>query len=183
MGEKKAAKIFVTLFIIVIMITSVLGFIAIQSGSNNNSQTTKKINDHKFDLINGRWVTSINGQQFVFDSLPDQLKGYEVNDIKLNTKNYIIYDFSKNDLENELIKLELTLRLTGNGGVRACLNEKECDNELPIVNCNDVNGFYFKLNYETKDVTKDGNCIAIEGTSYQISSYIDYINYKILGII
>ena len=181
--NKKTAKILITLFLVIIMITSVLGFIALQGNSNSNLAATKKINGYKFDLVNGRWVTSINGQQFVFDNLPDQLKGYEVNDLSLTGNNYIIYDFSKNDIEDSLAKLELVLRLTGKGGLRACLNEKECDNELPIVDCSKVNGFYFKINDEKNIISKEGNCFKIEGSIFQISNNIDYINYKILGVI
>ncbi len=181
--NKKATKVLITLFLVVIMITSVLGFIALQGNNNSNSATSKNFNGYKFDLINGRWITNVNGQQFVFDNLPDQLKGYEVNNINLNGNNYIVYDFSKNEIEDSLTKLELVLRLTGKGGLRACLNEKECDNELPIVDCSKVNGFYFKINNENNIVGKEGNCVKIEGNTFQISNNVDYINYKILGVI
>ena len=168
-------------FLIFVMFGSVLGF-ALQGGSKNfqeDSSSTITHNGLDFENINGRWITNINGLNFVFQYNP-QLLGNSVQTTR------IINDYSQRPLyvnsENLDAESEIFINL-GQIASRiqlACLEGEEClDKTLPTKTCED-NFISIKIANES-GIRQDGNCVFIYGPERSLLRNVDSFLLDILG--
>ena len=178
----KKVQLFVVIFIIVIMISSVIGFVYTEPEDNNSNSFNYK--GFKFILnSNSRYQADINGKLFIFDYLPNELINIELPSFDLDSdKYYLLINYTEKDqnLDYNLNKLGYSLSLTGKRANLACINEQDCDINLPVKNCED-NSFYFKKSNLNKIYLQD-KCIVIESNNIEMSKLIDKLNLKIAGI-
>src|SRR3989344_3709677 len=179
----KKAQLFIVLFIVVIMISSVIGFVYTNPNSDQNINSFN-YNNFKFDLTsNGKYQVNVNDKNFIFDYLPGDLKDIELLNFNLkDDKYYLITNYSEKDqnMDYNLNKLGYTLNLLGIKTVLACYNEEECNLDLPIKDCNN-DAFYLKKSNINK-VYLENKCIIIEGNPVSMSKMIDKVNLKLVGI-
>lgn len=170
------------IFIVSIMIFSVIGFV--YTSPDNNNQNSLDYKGFKFVLNqNNKYQIDINGNTFIFDYNPNDLSNIDVPEFNLEgDKYYLIVNYSDVDsnLEYSLGKLGYTLNLLGLRPVLACDNEQNCQENLPVKNCNS-NSFYFKKSNLNK-VYIDDKCIVIEGDTIGMSKSVDKINLNLINV-
>ena len=66
--KHKRKQLFMTLFIVLIMTSSVIGYMF-----GRDTTTSTKYNDHKFKSTNNRWITKVNNKELLFHYFPDQV--------------------------------------------------------------------------------------------------------------
>ena len=177
----KKTQVFVAIFILLIMIFSAIGFVYTNPDTNQNSLDYKGF---KFVLNqNNQYQIDMNGNSFIFDYNPNDLSNIDIPEFNLEgDKYYILVNYSDvdNNLEYSLGKLGYTLNLLGVRPVLACDNEQNCQENLPVKDCNS-NSFYFKKSNLNK-VYLDNKCIVIEGDTTGISKSVDKINLKLINV-
>ena len=181
--KQKTVKIIWAVFILVIMVSSVIGFMYQPENTNEVNDGSVNYNGFKFINNNGYWVLEKDGQSYYFTNLPDDVKSIEIPQISINNqKQYFLYDYK--DLQNNLGivsgKLRLVLNNKGVTVVDACIKEENCPNDWPVKDCTN-DGFYFKIRNQSR-VYKDDKCYVLEGSLTDINKEVDKINYIILGV-
>ena len=184
MANKKS-KLLLVVFIIFIMITSVIGYFSYNNQNQANNINIIDYNGFKFQTTQeGRWITSKNNINFIFDKLPSELENINLPNFQITQdKVYVLYNASNFNPGNDYSvgKLYYTLQNLGIRAVFACINEENCPTQYPIKDCSNE-AFYFKLENTTK-VYKDNKCLVIQGNNIGMSSIVDKINLRLLGII
>jgi len=173
-----------SLFIIFLMASSTIGFIGITSNSEE-PQTGKSIkyNGQKFSsTLDNRWVTIIDGVQFIFDYSPEELNDLAVPELNFGNKVYIIFDHNKTNsyLNYNVQKLSYTLQATNRAVINVCDKEEGCPENAPIKDCTE-DVVYLKITEENK-VYNEGKCIVVEGDNEGITKSIDKIDIKLVGL-
>jgi len=154
--KQKTVKIIWAVFILVIMVSSVIGFMYQPENTNEVNDGSVNYNGFKFINNNGYWVLEKDGQSYYFTNLPDDVKSIEIPQISINNqKQYFLY-------------------------VDACIKEENCPNDWPVKDCTN-DGFYFKISNQSR-VYKDDKCYVLEGSLTDINKEVDKINYIILGV-
>jgi len=174
-------KTLLAIFIAIIMVSSILGVMTYSNDSSTAS--TLQYNGNSFDYINGKYFLELKGSNYVFDNSPYDLKDIPVENFVLESnKYYILFNPDERDsnMEYFMQKLFLTLNSKGINVQIACDREENCDETLPVKDCDDYS-FYLKSGENTK-IYKDNNCIVLEGDSSGLNKAVDRINLEILGI-
>ncbi len=168
--EKSKGKFF-SVFIVVIMSLSILGFLI---GNRGGGEQTLEYNDWSFTRSGNTWVTLVNNKQLFFDYFPEQIEDINISaeiiakfgTLEIDTT-YDINDSFKEVIALSQYGLQENLRAVTNIYVRQGLTT-ENDFNLPVITCNDATDFvpviYFKSTNETKVYLED-KCIIIEADS------------------
>ena len=177
--SKKNATI-AAFILIFVMLFSILGY----SFSGRDESEAKKINYKGFEFINQNdfWFLNLEGFQFVFKYNPNEV---EKVDTELNSLDsyvglplYIYSESSEAELEiyrNLFERTQITQRIQ-----RACLEDRECNENVPIKTCSD-NFIIIDKGSEVK-ITQEDNCTFIEGPEENLTQITDEFLFKILGI-
>lgn len=181
------------LFLVFIMVASMFGYVMLQPSDEVNEY--KK---YKFTSTNEGYISKINGNQYVFRYLPQDVKNLNISESKLNLLKsesviYITYDSDyKNAQLFGMLQYQLEQDLSKNKKtvVRGLINPE--GTQLPKINCNeDIKGVI--ISFETPDTVFDtfnneisqenSNCIRISSyNDYEFFAYSDRILYEVLGI-
>lgn len=175
--EKKARmkKIVVGVVLISLMVVSTLGYSLIQ-GSDEDSNSNVEENGLEFYRQNGIWMTFIDGETFGFQYLPSEVSNISVEgtyDLGMYSNQLVYYtslDESVIEILNNLGRY--VLRYQG-----ACLNESNCEDDLPTKDCWS-NIFISEEGNETK-VYNDERCVYLVGDSVMAA---DAFLYKVLKV-
>lgn len=173
-----------TVFIALILISSVIGFLYIpeQDSSSGTFSGSKRYNNIEFfQGQNNKWIAAVNNQQYLFDYLPEELSTITIPQIYIlnNPKLYIIFNASERNQEYLLQKLEYNLRTLGKTVVQACLTETDCP-DIPVKDCTEP-GILLRESRENRVYLYE-SCIAIEGDTLYQSQAIDKLHQALLGI-
>jgi len=176
-------KVLVSLFIITIMVLSVLGFIIGQDEDSTTPNNGLSYNGFQFARMNEKYILDKDGKQYYFDHFPTELENVTIPSITITSpKYYVLFNASEKDTPLEYAMQKLTYSLTQFGikMVLACDSEENCP-DIPIKDCNDYS-FYFKK-AEQNRVYLYENCIMITGDNQFLSEAVDFIDYKLLGVL
>ena len=173
----KKTQLFLAIFIIFIMITSVIGFLYTSDDNFSLNQNNNGLKQENLDFsftTDGRYVININGNKIIFDYLPNDLKEVNVEIIQKD-KIYLLYDPNQEDsnLNYILSKLFYNLRNLDIITNLACNKEQECPSDIPIKDCNS-DAFYFKKSNLT-NIYKENDCVVIEGNDIELNKIADKI--------
>ena len=176
----KKSQLFMTAFIALIMISSVIGFLYTPEDAAV-APGTKQYSNIQFYPQNNQWLALSNNQQFLFDYLPEELSAITIPQIYIlnNPKLYIIFNASERNQEYLLQKLEYNLRTLGKTVVQACLTETDCP-DIPVKDCTEP-GILLRESRENRVYLYE-SCIAIEGDTLYQSQAIDKLHQALLGI-
>ena len=177
-NSEKRKQMIVGIVLIFVMFGSVFGMIVGSFGQKNNEQ---KINYNGFEFVNQNdyWFTSIGEAKFVFAHNPQQVE--KVNSMINHVGNYYnkpLYVFS----ENKNAEMEV-YRNFGDIAQRiqpACLDEDECEENLPIKTCED--NFIIIKESEVAGISQEENCVFILGPQEDLTKLTDGFLFKVLGI-
>lgn len=177
--KQKRNNLILAGLLIIIMCGSIFGVIV---GSFGDSSTkTEKINYNGYDFINsnGFWTTNIGDYGFEFQYNPTQVEKIPSTVNLLNEyKGKTLYFSSENSVA--LVEIYKNLNSIVGRFQEACLNEEECEGDLPIKDCS--NNFIIIKESNSTNILQDENCVFIEGNSENITATTDEFLFKILGI-
>lgn len=179
--KKRLNKILLSLGMIFIMFSSILGY-AFQSfgGTEEDSENdvkTTKFNGFDFTEQSGFWGLNFNGINLIFRYNPSQIiKSDSVINLLLNYEAKPLYIYS----ENVQAKSEIRTNLFGfvDSIETACL-EGLCD-DSQIKTCED--NFIIIKESEANMIKQQDNCLFIEGKSEDLIKLTDGFLYKIFGV-
>ena len=167
MQKTQKKNLAMTVFLAIIMITSILGF-ALNRQTNNQNV----FNGYSFEQKGDFWITEINDQTFEFSFLPDATEDiYFQNEEFDPVMTYLVsnpnanysesdlqsIDYSKFELKNNLEKLGYDNILFG--------FTQSFQNNKPIT-CADTTSTTTVINFEISNITKitsENNCITLYG--------------------
>ncbi len=178
--KKKQTQIIVGTAMIFLLVVSTLGFSLSSRISDDNTQEIEQ-NGFTFFQENGRWNTYIEGQNFNFVYLPEQIAEVSVEGF-YDLTNYAqkpLYFVGTNQASSEILN---TLGRYVSRNQEVCLEGEDCIGDLPIKTCED-NLIIFKeskdLESSTDKVYQENNCVFIIGDSLKSA---DAFLYKVLKI-
>ena len=178
--KKRRNGIIIGLVLVGVMLFSVLGY-AFRGGGNDD---IKKLNYNGFEFVeqNGFWFTNIENFQFAFKYNPQQIEEIDSEvkylDNYYNKPLYISSENNEAELEiyrNLFYQNQIVQRMQS-----ACLDEKECDENLPVKTCED-NFIIIKEN-NISEIIQEENCVFIQGKEENLTKITDEFLFKILGI-
>ena len=171
-----------TIFISLLMITSIIGFVIPYDSQEQGNKL--EFNDVEFlQTTNNKWTGVKNNQQYLFDFLPPELTEISIPGLFIlnNKKLYFIYDPSNYSSFQEYIyqKTSYNLQLQGKQILPACMKEESCP-DIPVKDCTE-NAIFLKNSINNKVYLLD-NCIVLEGDEVYQNKAIDKINQALIGI-
>ncbi len=173
MVNKKAAS----LFLLAVMVLSALGVYTTQPDNST------RYNDYVFYPTTTGWQVSINNQQYQFHRLPTDIDFPPIT-IPKAEKIYIAHDPSAKNITAPVWEMSGVLRQFNILAVPACISEKECPSEFPIVSCESATApvIYFRAS-EEKGTLSDGKCVIIQApTSLDLNNAVERTAYQLLGV-
>lgn len=176
--RQKKNQIIIGTILIIVMFGSVFGVIV---GSFGARESSNKIKYNGFEFIkqNNFWILQIGNFNFVFKYNPNEIP--EINtEIKYlnNYYNKPLYLSSENPEATYEIVSNLnpvTLRTQN-----ACLNESDCEGDLPLKTCED--NFIIIEEKNQTNIIQDNNCVFIQGPKENLTMISDEFLFHILGI-
>lgn len=181
--RKSRGGLWISLFIVFIMVASVLGF---SLGDNNQNNRNYEYNGHKFELDkeNNLWTTNIYGQEFGFHFLPDQVSSLEVN----GSIDYLSYTWGESNTSSVAIpysKQVITYVLSSKGKIveeNIGLTYKD-----ESASCKDATiekaVIVFEESLDSTGIFNENNCIIIRALSDQDFIMLkDRFLYEVLEI-
>lgn len=187
-NTKRLQQAFLTFFIIMIMTTSILGFLW-----GRDSEEQLKYNDKSFTRQQSLWVAKIDGRQKSFYYFPLQVEDIHVDGgaipaIKNAPMLYMTYELNQSGAEyiaQAIFDLDEELSSGNIYTVKALTGENKFG--LPVVSCNNatpnVPVLYFKQENQT-GISLNNNCIiAAAKTPADFLRVRDRLVYGFFGII
>lgn len=188
--EKNTKAKFFSIFIVVIMTASVLGFFI---GGGRSGEQSIEYNGYNFVRKDNGWMVLLNNRQLYFDYYPEQVSDIEVSKEIIDKFDTLEIDITNNanTTSPESIALaqymiKQNIESTTNTYIRQGLTG-ENDFSLPIITCDDatqaVPVLYFKESNETK-IYAENNCVMVEArTEIDFLRIKDRLLYGFFGII
>lgn len=177
-----------SLFIVIIMTLSVLGFMV-----NKGSGDQVKYNNFKFVTKGNKWVIKINNNEVGFDYLPSQVENINVTDdvieaikrsVQIDMTSYFDSKYKENIAEAQF-GIERAL-LINNQFVRYGFTT-ENEFNFTVIGCEDATNYVPVLVFEESNETvvyREGNCVILKAKSEQdVIALKDRILYGVFGII
>ena len=172
-------------FLILVMLFSTLGYALSGRGEGDKN---KKIEYNGIEFIqdtSGYWYSQIQGYEFITKYNPEELEDISF----LNTLS--INDYSNKPLYfvggagEPVSEIDRNLRERFVLRTReACLNEEDCEGDLPIKNCSVDNMITINeaLGNQTETIYQEEKCIFIIASYANQTRYADKFLFDILGL-
>ncbi|MAG38494.1 hypothetical protein CMO90_00220 [Candidatus Woesearchaeota archaeon] len=184
--KNRKKKLLVGGLLAFLMVFSMLGVIL-----SNSTDDTLEYNEFKFSREESFFVTKINGKQFYFSYLPQNLLLIEKPEILKNKiKLPMIYlSFNpENKVENlryiDLIRNDLFTIV--DSAVVSAVSKESSNYLLPVISCENATSyvpvFYFNISNETSIIERN-NCLIFNAQNIEILKLRDLIVYTYLGVI
>lgn len=158
------------------LIVLVLSVFGVWTMSRTNKE---EYNGIDFTPTENGWFTIINNQQFLFNYLPQDLEDVNSTQIAiLGNKVYLTYDPEDKEIEKTYTLNYLSSLFYQNNirTVLSCTKEKDCPEELPIVNCDEATAdiVLIRSGNESK-IFKENKCYIIQS---QDSEYLTLLRER-----
>jgi hypothetical protein len=188
-GRRERNSRIMVLFMAFIMVGSVFGIMFF--GYDQESKV--KYNGIVFLQKNNLWVAKINGEEVIFNYLPDDVTRVDISeDVSSRLKNPVEIDITSdfNSTLKETIALaeQQMVASLGSFGVFVRVGfTTENRFDVPVIRCEDatlsVPVVYFREGNKTRAYLQD-NCIIAEGrSSFDVLRIKDRMLYDVLGIL
>mgnify|MGYP003977752177 CR=1 FL=1 len=186
LGKKDNSKqnqLILGIGLIILMLFSVLGYAL--GGRSDNSGEILEYNGIKFiQEGSGYWNFENQGFGFLTKYHPEELE-----DIRFDSK-MSLADFNEKALyfvgnsQEPIIEIARNLEQFVLRIQNACIDEEDCEGDLPIKNCFEDNIIIIKEPElgEAEKTSQQGNCIYITASFANQTRYADKAIYHLLGI-
>ena len=182
--ERSSSAAYITVFIALIMILSVVGFLWIGSG-----QSQHKYGKLSFSNQNGEWSARVGQKLLTFKYLPEDVLNISAPSGVASVISgagmvYIAYDPSETDQEMPLSQYNLGQNLgTSQRFVVNALTSAN-DNGLPVITCANATRFVpviiIKSSETSNAIILNSSCITLEGRPLLLADRLVYSAYGII---
>lgn len=177
-SKERFNQLLVGLILIFLMILSTLGYALSGNQEENNSEKIT-YNGLEFVFQNNYWVMNIEGMQFGFKYNPKEVKEMnpKINGISLyyNQPLYIESEDSTSTSEIYINLNQIVQRMQN-----ACINESDCEGDLPIKNCS--SNFIIIQENEIPLIIQNQSCVFIQGPKENLTMITDEFLFNLLEI-
>lgn len=183
-SEKNRSVIYIAIFVGLIMILSVVGFL----WGGGEGSADYKYNDFLFNYNNGQWITNIDGRQISFSYLPEELLNISVPanvDFLISNARmiYLTYDPEKGSEALALTQYDFQRSIATNSRFVVNAFTKENENALPVVGCENATQFVPVIMLIEDDLSNsislNNFCITLEGRTRMLAERLVYDSYGI----
>jgi hypothetical protein len=181
------SKVWMSLFIVFIMIVSVLG-VALNYTTHDPS-TESEFKGYKFNQINGQWTGYKDDEKIIISTEPTYLELVSIPKISfsnLNTgKVYFTTNPQDNIPYNALLDIQNNLVPKLNSLALACTQDVPGCENLPLKTCSDASPTTSIIQLqiaETPTVTFNNNCLLIQAPSNSFTMYTDALILQLYGL-
>lgn len=177
--KKKRNNLILVIIMIVLIGFSSLGYAIMSRDETLETDNSATYGGLKFENSGGYWTTTINNKIFYFNYLPQELENVSIIG-NYSFENYYqtpVYVVNNNQAINVLFYAlaDIALRVQD-----ACILGEECLNaEFPTKTCEDNLIIFKNPNANITKITKDKNCIYIEGNFFEGT---DKLIYRMLNV-
>jgi len=187
-GRHSRKRLILPVFIGLIMVMSIFGYIIGQDSSGTQQDAGgKTFGQFTFQQTAAGWTTTVDGRELSFRYLPDELSdvrlGASTSDILRREKVYLTRDPTKDYGLGER-DFYLNLRPILNIQLACTTDVAECSN-LPLKTCIDGNALVAIVQLEAADrneVLTEDHCVIIRGDGVYITKAIDKLVYSYYAI-
>lgn len=189
---KDSLKFWMSIFIAVIMVSSIAGLALI----NSTGEDTLRYNQFKFhkDATYGYYVTKISGQDVNFYTFPTEAAIVNISNAtmdKLKSAAFIVTTFdpvtsNQSTQAIELARFDLAKFMAGKSIYNAVLETAPGYEALPILSCDNASASTPVIVFNTSDyasVVDAGNCLYLNGQGLDFLKFRDKILYSYFGVI
>jgi len=175
--KQKRNQLIIGAILIFVMMGSVFGIIVGSFGKENNSKV--EYNGFEFIREGSFWFLELGNFDFRFQYNPNQI---EEIDVEINSLNNYYGEPLYFSSENNEASYEIALNLEGIvlRMQNACLNESNCEENLPLKTCED--NFIIIKEGNSTSIVQDNNCVFIQAPEEDIIKVSDEFLFHILGI-
>ena len=175
--KQRRNQIIISGILIFVMFFSVLGYGFL--GRDNQSSNKLDYNGYEFIKQNEIWYLELGDFDFAFKNNPQEVE--EITSQLKPLDNYLdkpLYIYSENK-ETE-IEIYMNLQQIAQRIQYACLNEDECEGDLPIKTCEE--NFIIIQKDEINEIVQENNCVFIRGKTEKLLELSDEFLFNILEI-
>lgn len=178
--EKKESrnKTIIGIILAVIMLLSVAGYGLLSSEKTSEISNEVKYNNLNFYKQGDLWQTEISGYNFYFHYLPNETSSINTKKTLNNYSGKPLYFTGEGEAEQEIARNlysnKFVLRIQ-----KACLQNENCTENLPVKNCSD-NVIIVREEQDSSIIREEDNCIFI--ISNDTIREADAFLFRILGI-
>lgn len=181
--EEKAKKdkrnqLIVGSVLVLIMVLSVLGYSFGTSDEETSNSDAIYYKNFKFLKSNGIWKIDLYGKQIYFSNFPNETDFSNEINLLNSYQNLPLYIYSNNS--NVDLEIYRTLGQFVQRMQKACLENKTCEQELPIKNCE--NNFIIVQESSVADIRQENKCVFIDGKKEDLLRITDEFLFKIFSI-
>lgn len=172
-------KVVLSIFIVVIMVSSIAGFISFSPDEDSNKEIEYK--NIKFTKINEQYTTIFNNNQITISKNPLLLEEQNmINPQKeLNSAQKIYISINpKEDINRVVFELNNLIKVLRPKAITSCYIDIEECKKLPIKTCKDatnLNKVIILKKENTKTINYKNNCLEIIGSDNDIITFIDQL--------
>jgi len=179
--EKKENRnrLIIGIVLVGVMLLSTAGF-ALFSGEKETTAGQINYNGQIFYKVNDGYMTNIGSNSFYFTHSPYETEGINMPFLLSLDRYYNQPVFIASSNRQAIAEIAVNLGKYTTRLQEACLDEKDCKEDLPLKNCNDTIIAIKEANL-TKIYT-DNKCVFIEAKEDEQLKAIDAFLYKILSI-
>jgi len=176
--KQKKNQIIISVILIIVMFGSVFGVIV---NSFGRKEDNSKVDYNGFEFIkkSNFWLLELGDFDFIFKYNPNEIQEIETEVKYLNNYyNKPLYLSSEHaEATYEIVSNlnQISLRTQN-----ACLNENDCEGDLPTITCED--NFIIIEEKNQTNIIQDNNCVFIQGPQENLTMVSDEFLFHILGI-
>lgn len=185
--KSNKTRLFLPVFIAIIMITSILGFM-----NSPDTEQQYKYNDHLFTQTDKGWITYVNNRPLLLAYDPQSLESISIDDISLSELNSAQKTYLSTNPEDNLNQVALynfqqnIIPLLSARLVTSCTVDIPQCSEKPIKTCedasDDVKVIIIKSSNQTAVKYRD-NCLTIQGKNQNLTQATDKLTLRLWSII
>lgn len=176
--KQKRNQIIIGAILIFVMFGSVFGVVV---GSFGRKDDSKKINYNGYEFVkqNNFWVLNIGNFQFVFRYNPNEVEKID-SELKYLNNYYNKPLYISSDSNEATSEIYANLNQIVQRMQSACLEEDECDEDIPDKTCE--NNFIIIKESNSSRIIQEENCVFIQGAQEDLIKLSDEFLFKILGV-
>jgi len=177
-SKERFNQLIVGLILIFLMFLSVVGYSLSGRGGDEEAEGFV-YNGYEFAPRGAYWGLNVQGLEFIFSYSPTEVADINGNLSYLNSYSdlplYIESESSEASAEVYMNLNQIVLRMQN-----ACINESECEGDLPVKDC--TNNFIIIKESNTTDIAQEQGCVFIQGKQEELVNLTDAFLFKIMGI-
>jgi len=175
--KKRRNQLFVVIVLASILLASIFGYAL--GGGRSSEENEITYNGYEFIEEDGFWFTETGNFEFSFRYNPEEIEQID-SELNLLENYYAKPLYISSDYPEATYEIASNLDLITLRIQPACLNESDCEGDLPLKTCED--NFIIIEEKNQTNIIQDNNCVFIQGPQENLTMISDEFLFHILGV-